>query len=86
MDQKIETYQNEVLNDIPDLPNDRNVDQCKLMAFANGNLDVVETVESLNDYVENIVGKGEDAGLPAFSPFSTMFSTFFVGGGGEKWW
>ena len=24
--------------------------------------------------VENIVGKGENAGYPAFSPFPTMFS------------
>ena len=27
--------------------------------------------------VENIVGKGENAGLPAFSPFPTMSSTAF---------
>ena len=27
--------------------------------------------------VENIVGKGENAGLPAFSPFPTMFSKVF---------
>ena len=25
--------------------------------------------------LENIVGKGENAGKPAFSPFPTMFST-----------
>ena len=31
------------------------------------------------DRVENILGKGENAGkwLPAFSPFPTMFSTGF---------
>ena len=28
-------------------------------------------------YLQNIVGKGENAGLPAFSPFPTMFSILF---------
>ena len=28
--------------------------------------------------VENIVRKGENAGLPAFSPFPTMFSKGFI--------
>ena len=29
---------------------------------------------SVHDRIENIVEKGENAGLPAFSLFSTMFS------------
>ena len=36
-------------------------------------LDVAQMIISVFDRVENIVGKGENAGLPAFSPFPTMF-------------
>ena len=32
----------------------------------------------LFDRVENTVGKGENAGLPAFSPFPTVFSKAFL--------
>ena len=32
---------------------------------------------SVSDMEENIVGKGENAGLPAFSPFPKMFSEAF---------
>ena len=31
-------------------------------------------ISSLHDGVESIVGKGENAGCAAFSPFPTMFS------------
>ena len=33
---------------------------------------------SVSDRQENIVRKRENAGLPAFSPFSTMFSNAFL--------
>ena len=43
-------------------------------------LNVAKMVVSEFDREENIVGKGENAGLPAFSPFPTMFSKgFFLG-------
>ena len=48
------------------LPNDKILDWSKLKAFADDKF-VLESVE-------NIVGKGENVGLPAFSPFPTMFS------------
>ena len=34
---------------------------------------------SVYDTTENIVGKGENAGYPAFSPFPTMLSRLFQG-------
>ena len=36
------------------------------------------------DRHENIVGKGENAGLPAFSPFPSMFSKRFFTQGRQK--
>ena len=35
---------------------------------------------SVNNRIENIEGKGENAGLAAFSSFSTMFSKDFFSG------
>ena len=32
---------------------------------------------SVSDREENIIGKAENAGLPAFSPFPTLFSKAF---------
>ena len=38
---------------------------------------VTENLKFVLEMVENIVGKGGNAGLPAFSPFPTMFSEAF---------
>ena len=43
-------------------------------------LNVAKMVVSEFDREDNIVGKGENTGLPAFSPFPTMFlKGFFLG-------
>ena len=40
-------------------------------------MNVTEKVKCVVEKVKDIVGKGENAGLPAFSPFLTMFSKGF---------
>ena len=52
------------------LPNDKILDQSKLKAFADDNLNVYKKLKFALGRIENIVGKGENA----FSPFRTMFS------------
>ena len=44
-----------------------------MKAFADNNLDVNQQMKFTSGNVENIGGKKRNA-LPAFSPFSTMFS------------
>ena len=74
------------------LPNNRILDWSNLTAFADDKIDMNEKLKFGLGRVENIVGKGENAGnqlftkhcgkrrkcwLPAFSPFPTMFSKAF---------
>ena len=56
------------------LPNDKVLDMPKLKAFAHYKIDVTKKLKFVLVRVENIVGKGEKWWLPAFSPFSTLFS------------
>ena len=44
------------------LPNDKILDWTKLKAFADDKLDVAKIMISVYDWVENIVGKEENAG------------------------
>ena len=44
----------------------------KLKEFADNKINVAQMMISVLNGVENIVGKGENAGNPAFSPFHTM--------------
>ena len=53
--------------------NNKSVDWSKFKALADDNFNVAHLMEFVFDSEENIVGKGENAGLPAFSPFPTMF-------------
>ena len=55
------------------LHNNNNVDWSKFKALADDNLNAAHLMEFVFDSEENIVGKGENAGLPAFSPFPTIF-------------
>ena len=48
-----------------------------LKAFAEDTFSVTEKLKFVLGKVENIVGKGENAGKPAFSPLPTMFSKGF---------
>ena len=44
---------------------------------ADGKINRTENLKFVWGRIENIVGKGVNASLPAFSPFPTMFSKFF---------
>ena len=55
------------------LPNDQILDWPKFKAFAEDNLNVAKMMVSLYDRVENIVGKGENAGYQHFLLFPQCF-------------
>ena len=55
------------------LPNDKISDWLKLKAFADDNLNVAKIMISPSDRVENIVGKGENAGYQHFLLSSQCF-------------
>ena len=55
----------------------KNLDLSKLKAFADDNLNVYQKLKFALGRVENIVGKGENAGYQHFLLFSTMFSKGF---------
>ena len=54
------------------LPNDKILNYFKFKAYADDEIDVTQKMEFILGRVENIVGKGENAGI--FSSFLTMFS------------
>ena len=55
------------------LPNDKLLDWFKLKAFADDNLKVIKLMIYVLDRVENIVGKGENAGYQHFLLFPRCF-------------
>ena len=54
-------------------PNNEILDWFKLKAFADDKINAAETMISLTDRVENIVGKGENAGYQHFLLFRQCF-------------
>ena len=52
------------------LPNDKILDWSKFKAFIDDKINVTEKLKFVLGRMENIEGKGENAGLPVFSPFS----------------
>ena len=44
----------------------------------DANSEMAQMIKFPFDVLENIVEKGENAGLPAFSPFPSMFSKSFL--------
>ena len=60
------------------LLNDKVLDWFKLKAFADNKINVDENLKFVFRWVENIVGKGENAGYQYFSPFPRMFSKGFL--------
>ena len=58
------------------------LDVTKLKAFADDKINEAQMMISVFDRVENIVGKGENAGPKHFLLFPQCFQGFFVGGGG----
>ena len=59
---------------IKPLPKDNFFEWIKLKALAEDNLDITEIVIYVFNRVENILGKGENAGYQHFLFFLTMFS------------
>ena len=55
------------------LPNDEFLDWSKLKAFADNKISVTEKMKFVLEMVENIVGKGENAGYQHFL-FFQLFS------------
>ena len=50
----------------------------KLESFADDKITVTEKLKFVLERVENIAGKGENAGYQHFLPFPTMFSKGFL--------
>ena len=59
------------------LPNDYSLTLFKLKSIANDKINVTLKLTFFIGWVENIVGKGENAGYQHFSPFPTIFSKVF---------
>ena len=53
------------------LPNEKSLDWSKIKAFADDMMNITQMMISVFDRVQNIVGKGENVGIP------TMFSKGF---------
>ena len=62
------------------LPNNKILDSTNLKAFAVDKLDVVKLTISVYDMVENIVGKGENAGYLHFRIFLLCFQKVSISG------
>ena len=56
------------------LPHSKILDLSKLKAFADNIFILAQVTQYIFKWVENFVGKKRKCWLPAFSPFSTMFS------------
>ena len=61
------------------LPNEKILDVTKLKAFADDKINVAQKMVSVFDRIENIVGKGENAGYHHFLLFPQCFQDIFLG-------
>ena len=59
------------------LPNDKSLDWWKFKEFADDNISVTEKLKFVLGRVENIVGKGENAGSQHFLLFPQCFQKVF---------
>ena len=59
---------------INSLPNNKILEGSNLKAFADNKIKLDKMLIVVFEGIENIVGKGENASLPGFSPFPTIFS------------
>ena len=55
------------------LPNDKILDRSKLKAFADDKINVTEKLKFVLGRIENILGKGENAGYQHFLLFPKCF-------------
>ena len=76
--QSVDSQSDRLLNiesrlNINSLPNDKFVDMFKLKAHADDKNNVVQMMIPVSDRLENIVGKGENAGYQHFLLFPQCF-------------
>ena len=62
------------------LPNDKMIDWSNFKAFADDNSNMAEMVKLVFERVENIAGKGENAGHQHFLLFPLCFQKFTFSG------
>ena len=71
---------NNYLSSINSLPNDKISDWSKLKAFADNKIKILKMIIFVFDRVENIVGKGENAGCQHFLLFPQCFQKVSLSG------
>ena len=64
------------------MPNDKILDVTKLKAFADDKINIAQMMTSVYDSVENIVGKGENAGYQHFVLFPQCLQKASFSGSG----
>ena len=62
------------------LPKNKILDQSKFKAFASDKINVTKTLKFVSGRVENVVGKGENAGYQHFLLFLQCFQKAFYSG------
>ena len=67
-------------NALNSLPNDKILDWSKLKAYADDKIKVLKMIIFVFDRVENIVGKGENAGYQHFLLFAQCFQKTCLSG------
>ena len=60
------------------VPKDKMLDWPKLKAFANNEINLTQKLKFVLEWVENIVGKGENAGNQHFLLFPQCFQKTFI--------
>ena len=60
------------------LPNNKTPDWFELKTFADNKVEIAKMMIFVFDGVENIVGKGENAGYQHFLPFPQCFQKAFL--------
>ena len=58
---------------INSLPNDKTLDWLKFKAFADAKINVTENLKFVSERIQNIFGKGENAGYQHFLLFPECF-------------
>ena len=66
------------LRPVNTLPNDKSLNLSKLKAYADEKLNILQMIEFVFDRIENIVGKGENAGDQHFLLFLQCFRKAFL--------
>ena len=74
----IVTTQDCVIKDNNSLPKDKILDWSKLKALADYKISVTQKLDYVSESVENMVGKGENAGYQHFLLFPQCFQMPFL--------